>query len=231
MSQYTYYTLTAFSVPIPQSLKRSLTTMQIIQFLVGASYAAIHSFVSYDIPVQVPFVKAAFQSATSVASSVVSSATDVAINATFVDMLKKLIFRALGEEGLAGNVDPKTTSTPQSAPVTGSDGISYTTEYQTVPCIDTSGQTFAIWFNVFYLTPLTFLFVRFFIKSYFRRGTKGAKKAVAAIQDSTALKDHTSNGHASNGHAKRNGTPNGTPKGTPNGKSKSNGHANGKAKH
>jgi hypothetical protein len=220
--------------------------MQIIQFLVGASYAAIHSFVSYDIPVQVPFVKRAFESATSVASSVVSSATEVAMDATFVDLLKKLIFRALGEEGLAGNVDAKATSAVPPVPTKSSDGISYTTEYQTVPCIDTSGQTFAIWFNVFYLTPLTFLFVRFFIKSYFRRGTKGVKKAVAAIQDGTALKDHTTNGHVSNGHAsnghaatngtpngksKSNGTPNGTPKGTPNGKSKSNGHANGKAKH
>jgi hypothetical protein len=215
--------------------------MQIIQFLVGASYAAIHSFVSYDIPVQVPFIKRSFESATSVASSVVSSATEVAMDATFVDLLKKLIFRALGEEGLAGNVDARATSAAPPVPTKSSDGISYTTEYQTVPCIDTSGQTFAIWFNVFYLTPLTFLFVRFFIKSYFRRGTKGVKKAVAAIQDGTALKDHTINGHVSNGHAATNGTPNGksksngipngTPKGTPNGKSKSNGHANGKVKH
>jgi hypothetical protein len=203
--------------------------MQIIQFLVGASYAAIHSFVSYEIPVRVPVVKAAFQAATSVASSVVSSATDAAHNATLVDMLKKLIFRALGEEGLAGNVDPKTTSIP-SAPITGSDGIIYETQYQTVPCIDTSGQTFAIWFNVFYLTPLTFLFVRFFVKSYLRRGTKGVKKAALAIQNGSAL-----NGHAPTPSKKSaqkstpNGTPNGkaTPNGTPNGKAKTNGHANG----
>lgn len=89
--------------------------MQIIQFLFGGSYAALHSFVSYTIPIQV------------------SSLADSAIEHT---------------------------------------------GYQTVSCINTSGQTFAIWFNVLYLAPLTVLFVRFFVKNYFP-AQKGGKQSPA----------------------------------------------------
>jgi hypothetical protein len=68
------------------------------------------------------------------------------------------------------------------------------TEYQQVTCINTSGQTFAIWLNVVYLTPLTFLFVRFFIKSYLRRG-----ELLAARQKALNGKVPNGNGHAANG--------------------------------
>lgn len=40
-----------------------------------------------------------------------------------------------------------------------------------VPCLDTSAQAFAVWFNVIYLTPLTYLFARFFVRSYLRSST------------------------------------------------------------
>jgi len=68
------------------------------------------------------------------------------------------------------------------------------TEYQQVTCINTSGQTFAIWLNVVYLTPLTFLFVRFFIKSYLRRG-----ELLAARQKALNGKVPNGNGHVANG--------------------------------
>jgi GNS1/SUR4 family len=68
------------------------------------------------------------------------------------------------------------------------------TEYQQVKCINTSGQTFAIWLNVVYLTPLTFLFVRFFIKSYLRRG-----ELLAARQKALKGKVPNGNGHVANG--------------------------------
>ncbi|TVY37500.1 hypothetical protein LOCC1_G007416 [Lachnellula occidentalis] len=96
------------SVPIPRALKKGLTIMQIIQFLVGASYAALNFSIAYTLPIQVP--------------------------------------------------SPKSSST----------ALTYDTEYQTVLCINTSGEMFAIWFNVLYLTPLIVLFVRFFVKSYFQ---------------------------------------------------------------
>ena len=37
---------------------------------------------------------------------------------------------------------------------------------QRVSCIDTSGQAFAAWLSVLYLSPLIWLFIRFFIQSY-----------------------------------------------------------------
>jgi hypothetical protein len=147
--------------------------MQIIQFLVGASYAALHSFISYTIPIQVPDV-ASTENAASAATTAVSSAAAVATSAGFANLLKKFLFRAAGEEGLAENINGAysggnvTRSSSDNA-------IKYHTEYQTTQCIDTSGQTFAIWFNVLYLTPLTVLFVRFFVKSYLRRSQKGVK--------------------------------------------------------
>jgi len=57
-----------------------------------------------------------------------------------------------------------------------------------MPCITSSGETFAVWFNVFYIAPLTYLFVSFFIESYLRRSTanqsgrRGAKAGVAACR-------------------------------------------------
>lgn len=175
---YTYYTLTALSVKVPQPIKRALTTMQIIQFLVGASYAALHSFVSYSIPVQIP-IMAKVSSVASVASTAISSAVAaVATDAGIHSFLKKVLLRAAGEEGVAENVGAAQPATTEHAHPRWMDKIDhrdsaeqvrYETRYQTVPCVETSGQTFAIWLNVLYLAPLTVLFVRFFIKSYLRR--------------------------------------------------------------
>jgi len=195
--------------------------MQIIQFLVGASYAALHSFVSYTIPVQVPDLAT---SAQNVAATAVSSVAAVASSAGFGELVKKFLFRAAGEEGLAENVNG---GHPLGQVAQASSGtIQYHTEYQTVQCIDTSGQTFAIWFNVLYLTPLTALFVRFFVKSYLRRTQKGGrgghqtKHGAAEKAGKDAIKgmerEIYTNGNT-NGHA--NGHANG----------KANGHANGKA--
>ncbi|KAF7877632.1 hypothetical protein EAF04_001303 [Stromatinia cepivora] len=179
---YTYYTLTAFSVPIPQTLKRSLTTMQIIQFLVGATYATLHSFISYTVTVKVPSIPATISSVVSSASVVATSAAAIATSEGVSAFIKKLLYRAVGEEGLAENVNAPTFTEAAQAPIASPHKShpkipTYVTETRTIPCIDTSGQTFAIWLNVVYLTPLTFLFVRFFIKSYIRRTTGGGKKA------------------------------------------------------
>ncbi|KAI1186836.1 GNS1/SUR4 family-domain-containing protein [Nemania serpens] len=97
---YTYYTITAFNIRVPTVIKRALTSLQISQFIIGASAAMVHSFISYLVPVQV-----------------------------------------------AGSG----------------------TKYQKINCIETTGKTFAIWLNVTYLAPLTYLFVSFFIASYLRR--------------------------------------------------------------
>jgi hypothetical protein len=100
-----------------------------------------------------------------------------------VAILKKLVYRAAGEEGLAENVPyannayaaQGTPDQAQAVPKDAASKIVYRTEYQTIPCIDTSGEAFAVYLNVIYLAPLTFLFVRFFVKSYVRRTSPTTK--------------------------------------------------------
>lgn len=194
---------------MPNFVKRTLTTMQITQFLVGATFAAVHLLVSYTVPVSIAHkvaeqvtssvqpssiassVSSAVQSVTETASAVLPTSTGPALA-----FLWKLIYRAAGDEGLAENIPvPGSSIIPAQlphAPTTVAahenpvqrllhhtthtvDRIVYRTEYQHVPCIDTSGQAFAIYLNLIYLAPLTVLFMRFFVKSYFRRTNPKAK--------------------------------------------------------
>lgn len=185
--------------------------MQITQFLVGASFAAVHLFVSYTVPVSVAHkvaeqVTSSLQPS-SIASTVSSALTSVTDSASAVlptttgpalAFLWKLVYRAAGDEGLAENIAvPGSSVIPahqSHAPTAVAahenpvqrllhpnhsvhivDRIVYRTEYQHVPCIDTSGQAFAIYLNLIYLAPLTGLFMRFFVKSYFRRTNPKAK--------------------------------------------------------
>lgn len=139
-------------------------------------------------------------SATTV-TSVVSTATQVVETAiptttgVAVAFLRKLIYRAAGDEGLAENIPVPGSPIPvhqqqhviaageptHNNPVQNllkhitREKIVYRTEYQSVPCIDTSGEAFAVYLNLIYLAPLTILFMRFFFKSYLRRGPPGAK--------------------------------------------------------
>lgn len=127
-------------------IKRSLTTMQITQFVVGASCAMVHFFINYTIPVIAgPQTDAPASSASTAVTGCVVAATG-----RMLDTFKGTFAR------------------------------------QTMPCITSSGETFAVWFNVFYIAPLTYLFVSFFIESYLRRSTanqsgrRGANAGVAA---------------------------------------------------
>lgn len=154
------------------------------------------------------------------ASTKVQSATTTTSIAAAASLIKKILFRAAGEEGVAENVNVvKTAADSLINSIT-----KYKTEYKTVPCIDTSGQTFAIWLNVLYLTPLTVLFVRFFIRSYIRRAstqTKGTKKQLAAIEKASSDAAHGIEREIQDNHfANANG----------NGVATTNGNANGHAK-
>lgn len=113
------------------AIKRTLTTLQITQFLVGASLGMAHSFISYLVPVSV----SSSETAKSVPSSHASASSHI-------------------------------SDSSDSA------GVKVL-----VPCITTTGQTFAIWLNVLYLAPLTYLFMSFFVSSYIRRSTAEGKKS------------------------------------------------------
>ena len=140
-SQYTYYTVTAFNIRVPLIIKRSLTTLQITQFLVGATYAMLHSFVSYSVPVA-------------------SSATKGA----------PAIPSVLAGNGTVPSVSIKNDIT-----------------YKTVPCISNNGATFAVWLNVLYLAPLTYLFMSFFVESYLRRSNADKTKKARRMSNNVVM--------------------------------------------
>ncbi|GAA5960832.1 hypothetical protein JCM21900_002298 [Sporobolomyces salmonicolor] len=127
---YTYYALTAMRLPFPRFLKKSLTRMQITQFLVGGSLAASYLFISLpDLP--------GAQKASAAVSSFSGS------------MSSQL------EQGMD------------------------TLRREGAQCLANTAQRAAVWLNVAYLIPLTYLFVAFFVQSY-RRGTAANKAAADA---------------------------------------------------
>ena len=194
---------------VPKSVKQALTTVQIMQFVVGASYAFAHLFVAYKVPVSVPYLyhlgnvvssvaSAARSDAVSATSSVIASAS-----APASAWLKKLALRAAGREALAENVpnDRGQTFGVDAVHIVedfiSRDETRFRDELQWTHCLDTSGQVFAILLNCMYLAPLTWLFVRFFITAYLkrverRRSSTSSEKAQAARQSlQDASKDFT----------------------------------------
>jgi hypothetical protein len=178
--QYTYYTLTALSIKVPTRAKKVLTTLQIAQFIFGASFAFAHLFLAYTIPVSVPYTFS-LADLTTMASAITADASSAASVATatasaaFPSWLKKLAFRAAGREGLAENVVNEQGETfgidaiRAAEDMRAREEIRYRDELHWIHCTDTSGQAFAILLNCMYLAPLTFLFVKFFIRAYSKR--------------------------------------------------------------
>ncbi|KAK3670973.1 hypothetical protein LTR78_009089 [Recurvomyces mirabilis] len=182
---YTYFALSALGYRVPQGLKRTLTSMQIAQFVFGASYAAAHLFVAYDIPVSTPYQVASvieraassISSAAAEASTTISSVVATPTARALAPLIKKFLLRAAGEEGMAERVRDERHQyiTPHiEEKIEHFNEQTYETrwrtEYTKVNCIDTSGEAFAIYLNLLYLAPLTFLFGRFFVKAYTQRG-------------------------------------------------------------
>ena len=172
--------------------------MQIAQFVVGVSFAAAHLFISYTVPVSTPYtlfktISSTASATSSVASSAISQAVIATATANVGAFLKKLAYRAAGEEGLAENVRNNRGQVfgPEAERVVEAiqRETKYRNEYREVPCIDTTGQSFAIWLNIIYLLPLTALFVRFFIRSYTHRTSTSTKHPTQHHVFSKAGKD------------------------------------------
>ena len=124
---------------------------------------------------------------TSALSSDVSSVASVATasaSAGLGSWLKKVAFRAAGKEGLAENVRNEqgrpfgVDAIHAAQDLKAREEIRYREELRTIHCTDTSGQVFAVLVSCFYLLPLTWLFVRSFIRSYTgRREHQGRDKS------------------------------------------------------
>ncbi|KAK4941066.1 hypothetical protein LTR10_018987 [Elasticomyces elasticus] len=196
---YTFYLLSALGIRVPTWFKRTLTTLQISQFVIGAAYAFIHLFIAYQVPVSVPYIYHLGSVASKVATGVTSDISATASSAIATasagvgSWLKKAALRAAGYEGLAENVLNEQGQTFGIDAVHAAEDLvareetRYRDEVQYVHCLDTSGQVFAILLNCMYLLPLTWLFAQFFITSYIkrterRRSSTASEKAYAARQ-------------------------------------------------
>ncbi|KAM0787310.1 hypothetical protein ACM66B_007084 [Microbotryomycetes sp. NB124-2] len=119
---YSYYTCTTMKLPFPRFLKKSITRMQITQFLVGGSLAASYLFIR--LPTTASHKLASVELGSYNLTQQLGSATQV------------LNSRADGQ------------------------------------CLVSDAQRAAVWINLLYLTPLTYLFVQFFLTSYKKSGGK-----------------------------------------------------------
>jgi GNS1/SUR4 family len=176
-------------VKVPKTFKKALTTLQITQFVFGATYAFSHLFVAYQVPVSVPYIYHLGDVASSVSSDL-SSAVSVATATATAGLgawLKKAAFRAAGREGLAENVVNAQGQTFGIDSVHAANDfkareeIRYRDELQWMNCLDTSGQVFAILLNCMYLAPLTWLFVRFFARAYSHRQARRRSSSLSDV--------------------------------------------------
>lgn len=176
-----------YDVPVTTTFK----VLSPISSAAAAASSAVSSFVNDP-----PTITSAAASAASAFSSAVASPSLAAV-------IKRLLLRAAGGEGAAENVrdshnhalpgvESAHSSASSAASAAASASQSYIEEtrhrvsYTTTHCIDTTGQSFAIWLNLFYLAPLTVLFLRFFIKAYVT-GTLGkGKKRRQSFTSATA---------------------------------------------
>jgi hypothetical protein len=143
-----------------------------MQFLIGITFASMHLFVIYSVPVPVPYsitqtisasassISSAMNSAISEYASATSTVAAAATGRGLGNMLKKIALRAAGEEGLAARVGAGSEKIPNPhVNIHLRDALKeetkYRTQYTFVSCIDTTGEAFAVWLNVFYLAPLT----------------------------------------------------------------------------
>ncbi|KAJ9476964.1 Elongation of fatty acids protein [Pseudozyma hubeiensis] len=153
---YTYYSMTAMKLPFTGGLKRSMTTIQITQLVVGCGLASSYAFLTYD-PTSyaagaVPSpgrhilnpVKAAYSSFDS--TNATTSNWIPTNSREAVQLLKQALLKSVGKDN-------------------------------TTSCIATSGQLFAVALNVAYLIPLIYLFVSFYIRSYQKKAAKKGGKA------------------------------------------------------
>lgn len=141
-------------------------------------------------------VERAVSTASSAASAVTSSVSEIVetptVTASIGSLVKKLLLRAAGEEGVAERVAMSKPGASAYIPSAGDMEhklekiwerrfeTHYRSEWSRVNCIDTTGEAFAIYLNLLYLAPLTWLFGRFFVRAYTARGKSGRPRSASA---------------------------------------------------
>ncbi|EST09787.1 GNS1/SUR4 membrane protein [Kalmanozyma brasiliensis GHG001] len=153
---YTYYSMTAMKLPFTGGLKRSMTTIQITQLVVGCGLASSYMFLTYN-PTAYP--KGASPSPGRHVLNPVAAAFSS--------------FESASNGTSASNWLP---SSSQEAMQIIKQTVLASVKGGKTECVATSGQFFAVCLNVAYLIPLIYLFVSFYIRSYQKKAAaKGGK--------------------------------------------------------
>lgn len=194
----------------------------------------IHSFISYEVPVATTVIRTATAPAAAAADPAAASApVEASASAPmFLDGLKQLV---LGVASKVTNAAATSVISDEASTAEANAEPQFTTITETVyeprlvPAIVTTGQTFAIWLNVLYLAPLTFLFVKFFITSYLRlSGAESKRKGKDTRESQVAVAEKAGWDAARGIEAEVYGTPEDTANGHVNGSA--NGSTNGRVR-
>ncbi|KAN0066407.1 hypothetical protein ACQY0O_000501 [Thecaphora frezii] len=163
---YTYYSMTALKLPFTGGLKRSMTTIQITQLVVGVQLAAAYLFIRYN-PLSYPQGSLPSTGRVVPLASTTFATDDFAASA--------LNGTVSANSALASNSKEAATFILRS--LSQSMGADHK-----VSCVATSGQAFAVALNVAYLLPLIYLFVSFYIRSYKKKAAYAAAAKAAKAQ-------------------------------------------------
>lgn len=128
------------------------------------TYAVFHLFVAYRVPIYTPYVF--LHNLSTALPSATSSIATAASSADVGSWAKKVMLRAVGDEGLSENVrnnngnlfgheGTRAAQIELAEVQKARQEIRHRLEYTEANCIDTSGQAFAILLNSLYLLPLT----------------------------------------------------------------------------
>jgi GNS1/SUR4 family len=148
---YFYYTLSTLHIRVPNALKRTLTSLQITQFIVGGSFAALHLFVYFT-----PTTTLTASSTGAAPSS--SASASVSYDGSSAHGKAAGMVHCLSNPGEVWAVVAN---------------VVYLTPLTYVPSLPAFLES--VW-----LTWRSYLFVSFFVESYTKRGkTKRAAQAAA----------------------------------------------------
>ncbi|PWN50888.1 hypothetical protein IE53DRAFT_343273 [Violaceomyces palustris] len=159
---YTYYSMTALKLPFTGGLKRSMTTIQITQLVVGVQLAASYLFIRFQ-----PF---------SYPSGSLPSPGRTLPDPSWSGSASSKLFNSAYESNSTATADLLDHHSIRSS---GGGG-------EQTPCVSTTGQFFAVLLNVIYLLPLIYLFVSFYIRSY-RKSAAGRAGKAGGSKGSKAL--------------------------------------------
>lgn len=186
---YAYYFTAALKLPFPKTLKRNLTTLQILQIASGTLLVNTYYFQKLEpATVYAKLVEKGIKSALP-ASIFASRGDDASVLASTQSAFSRALFGS--------------SSRPVSSTASGEALMQLSTYAQArslfppsmqSSCIETTGGAAAIMGNTLYMAPLLVLFANFYVKSYLKQQSAAAI-ANAKQQNSKSVL----NGKATNG--------------------------------